>query len=124
MTTDKTGAAVTVTHQPTAQRFEIAVDDATSSGPVTAGFTAYRERDADDTRQRVFFHTEVAEEFGGRGLGTILIRRALDETRADGFVIVGVCPMVAAFLRKHPEYADAARRPTPDLLRWLDGELS
>ena len=124
MTTDKTGADVTVTHQPAAQRFEIAVDDAESAQPVTAGFTAYRERDADGTRQRVFFHTEVAEEFGGRGLGTILIRRALDDTRDDGLVIVGVCPMVAAFLRKHPEYADAARTPTPDLLRWLDAELS
>ena len=72
----------------------------------------------------MFFHTEVAEEFGGRGLDTILIRHALDQTRAEGIVIVGVCPMVAAYLGKHPEYADAARKPTPDILRWLDAELS
>ena len=123
MTTDKTGAAVTVTHEPDVQRFEIAVAD-TASEPAPAGFTAYRDRADGDSRQRVFFHTEVAEEFGGRGLDTILIRHALDQTRAEGIVIVGVCPMVAAYLGKHPEYADAARKPTPDILRWLDAELS
>ncbi|MEE3851076.1 GNAT family N-acetyltransferase [Gordonia sp. LSe1-13] len=122
MATDKTGAATTVSQNPPAQRFEIAVADATGD-PVTAGFTAYRDRDAAGTPQRVFFHTEVADEFGGRGLGTILIHQALDATRDEGRVIVGVCPMVAAFLRKHPEYSDDSRNPTPEILRWLDAEL-
>ncbi|MDS1113870.1 GNAT family N-acetyltransferase [Gordonia westfalica] len=117
-TTDKTGAQTSVRDNGSAQRYEITVDG-TAEG-VVAGFAEYRDRaDAATGTERVFFHTEVAEEFGGRGLATILVREALDDARARGLVIIGVCPLVAAFLEKHPEYADAARPVTPDILGWL-----
>ncbi|NDZ94317.1 N-acetyltransferase [Streptomyces sp. SID6673] len=122
MATDKTGAHTSVADNPAERRYEITVEDAGEPRP--AGFTAYRDRDVDGTGQRIFFHTEVAEEFGGRGLGTILIREALDATRAEGRVIVGVCPMVAAFLRKNPDYADASRPVTPEVLSWLETALN
>lgn len=122
MATDKTGAQASVTDNPAEQRYEITVSDAGGT-PATAGFTAYRDRDAKGVAERVFFHTEVGEEFGGRGLGTILITEALDDTRARGRVIVGVCPMVAAFLKKHPDYADATHPVTPDVLTWLQSAL-
>ncbi|MYR08752.1 N-acetyltransferase [Gordonia sp. SID5947] len=122
MATDKTGAQTSVADDPAQRRYEITVEDAGT--PQMAGFTAYRDRDVEGTGQRIFFHTEVAEEFGGRGLGTILIREALDATRAGGRVIVGVCPMVAAFLRKNPDYADASSPVTPEVLTWLEAELN
>ncbi|MCK8612920.1 GNAT family N-acetyltransferase [Gordonia sp. C13] len=121
-TTDKTGATTSVRDNGSARRYEITVEG-TSDG-VVAGFAEYRDR-SDDTgavTERVFFHTEVAEEFGGRGLATILVREALDDARSRGLVIVGVCPLVAAFLKKHPEYADATRPVTRDVLAWLRGQ--
>ncbi|ATD71972.1 MULTISPECIES: GNAT family N-acetyltransferase [Gordonia] len=121
-TTDKTGAATSVRDSASAQRYEITVDG-TADG-VVAGFAEYRDRvDGADT-ERVFFHTEVADEFGGRGLATTLVREALDDARARGLVIVGVCPLVAAFLEKHPEYADAARPVSRDVLGWLRRQQS
>lgn len=118
-TTDKTGAQTSVRDNGSAQRYEITVDG--SAEGAVAGFAEYRDRaDAAGTgTERIFFHTEVAEEFGGRGLATILVWEALDDARSRELVIVGVCPLVAAFLDKHPEYADATRPVTPDVLAWL-----
>lgn len=113
MTLDKTGAQATVSHNAAANRYEISVDDQ------LVGHTAYRDRDHDGAAERVFFHTEVDEMFGGRGLATILIREALDDTRANGSIIVGVCPLVSAFLRKNPDYADSSRRVTQDTINWI-----
>ena len=56
--------------------------------------------------QRVFTHTEVDEHYEGRGLATILIAQALQETRDAGLRIVPRCPMVAAYVSKHDEYQD------------------
>ncbi|MDY6996688.1 MAG: GNAT family N-acetyltransferase [Actinomycetota bacterium] len=94
MTTDKTGAPTDVTERT--DRFTIAVDGR------RAGFTEFIDRDG----QRIFPHTEVDDEFEGRGLGSILVRAALESTRDAGLRIVPVCPMVAAFIDKHPEFKD------------------
>ena len=75
---------------------------------------------ADRDNQRVFYHTEVEERFGGRGLATILVAEALEATRADGKRVVPVCPMVAAFIKKHPEFNDITDKATPELLRWVE----
>ncbi|MET9201188.1 GNAT family N-acetyltransferase [Gordonia sp. NPDC003585] len=118
MTTDKTGAEVTVTHNPDDQRYEISAEGR------LAGFTQYRDRTDDpDAVERVFFHTEVSDEFAGRGLATILVREALDATRDAGLTIVGVCPLVAAFLKKNPDYAPSTHPVTPQILAWLKSVL-
>jgi predicted GNAT family acetyltransferase len=51
-------------------------------------------------------HTETSPEFGGRGLASQLVRFCLDDIRAQGLRIEPACPFVAAYIRKHPEYAD------------------
>jgi predicted GNAT family acetyltransferase len=99
MTTDKTGAPTTVTQEP--DRFTITVDGQ------TAGFTQIVDRDG----KRIFPHTEVDDAFQGRGLATILIGEALDQTRAAGLRIVPVCEMVAAYVKKHPELNDVVDAP-------------
>jgi uncharacterized protein len=53
-----------------------------------------------------FIHTEVPQELSGRGIGTKLIRSALDMVRAQGLKVVPQCPFVSAFMGKHPEYND------------------
>jgi uncharacterized protein len=53
-----------------------------------------------------FVHTEVPQALSGRGIGTKLIRGALDMVRAQGLKVVPQCPFVSAFMGKHPEYND------------------
>ncbi|MBS2545841.1 DNA polymerase IV [Catenulispora sp. NL8] len=79
-------------------------------GDRLAGFAAYRRRD-DAT---VFVHTQIEPEFEGKGLASVLARRALDETVARGQAIIPVCPFIAAYLRKHPEYEEHVRWPAAD----------
>src|ERR1700753_3038157 len=74
---------------------------------------------ADHDNQRVFYHTEVDERFGGRGLANILVGEALEATRADGKRVVALCPMVAAFVKKHSEFSDITDPVTPEILRWV-----
>jgi uncharacterized protein len=107
MTTDKTGAPTTVTQE--SDRFSISVDGQ------KVGFTEYADRDG----QRIFPHTEVADEFEGRGLATILVNQALQATRDSGLRIVAVCPLVAAFVKKHHEFDDVVDPFDTDLKRWL-----
>jgi uncharacterized protein len=107
MTTDKTGAQTVVSAAD--GKYTIAVEGE------TVGLAAV----ADRGNQRVFYHTEVEERFGGRGLASILVGEALEATRADGKRAVAVCPMVAAFIKKHPEFRDLTDPVTPDILQWV-----
>jgi predicted GNAT family acetyltransferase len=107
--TDKTGAPVTITQEP--RQFTIGLE----------GNTVGRLDFADRDGQRVFYHTEVDEAFGGRGLATVLIAEALSTTRTQGLRIVPVCPTVAAYVKKHHDDFDGAvDLPTPDIMAWLD----
>jgi len=54
----------------------------------------------------VMLHTEVPPELGGRGVGSALVRGALDLARAQGLKVDARCPFVRAYLDKHPGYAD------------------
>ncbi|MGH2972420.1 MAG: GNAT family N-acetyltransferase [Gaiellaceae bacterium] len=49
-------------------------------------------------------HTEAHPK--REGLGTEIVRGALDDIRARGLKVVPVCPFVGAFIRRHPDYAD------------------
>ncbi len=94
MTTDKTGAPTTVTAE--AARYTIAVEGN------EVGHAEFIDRDG----RRVFTHTEVDENYEGRGLATILIAEALQATRDAGLRIVAKCPMVANNVGKHDEFKD------------------
>ncbi|HEX7429823.1 MAG TPA: GNAT family N-acetyltransferase [Mycobacterium sp.] len=94
MTKDKTGAPTTVTAGT--DRYTIAVEGH------EVGHTEFIDRDT----QRVFTHTEVDRNYEGRGLATILVAEALQETRDAGLRIVANCPMVANYVEKHDEFKD------------------
>ena len=51
-------------------------------------------------------HTEVQPRFEGQGLGARLARFVLDDARDRGLRVVPRCPFVAAYIKRHPEYAD------------------
>ena len=59
----------------------------------------------------VFTHTEIDDAFGGQGLGKVLAAAALDDVVAKGRTIVPVCPFIAGYLKKHPDYEDHVRWP-------------
>lgn len=94
MTSDRTGAPTEVTAET--NRFSISVDGR------RVGFADFVDRDG----RRTFPHTEVTPAFQGRGLATILVRQALEATRAAGLKVIPQCWMVAEFVEKNPEFAD------------------
>ena len=53
-----------------------------------------------------FTHTEVPEELAGRGIGTKLVKAALDDARAQGLKVVPICPFVKHYIETHPEEQD------------------
>ena len=77
-------------------RYEITAD-----GEV-AGFTVYELRPG----IVAFMHTEIDEPFGGHGLGSILVRCALDDVRSRGLSILPYCSFVRSWLERHDDYAD------------------
>lgn len=105
--TDKTGAPLSIAKE--ADKFTVSVDGQ------AVGLAAFGDRDG----QRVFFHTEVDDAFGGRGIATVLVGEALTATRAEGLRVVAVCPLVSAYVKKHHEFDDIVDRPTRDIMRWL-----
>lgn len=77
-------------------RFEIVVDG------VVAGFAEYRL-----TADKITFtHTEVGDAYEGQGLAGKLVARALDASRDTGLKVVPLCPYVAKYISRHPEYQD------------------
>lgn len=49
-------------------------------------------------------HTEVPAKFEGKGIGSALVRQVLDDIQQEGLILVPLCPFVAAYLNRHPEY--------------------
>lgn len=100
--------ANSVTKRSDPDRFEIQTDDA------VAGFAQYV--DPPGSGQRVIFHTKIDHEFDGRGLGSEVVREALDMTRQEGLRVVPVCPFVKEYVKEHPEYGDLVDPVTPAAL--------
>ena len=106
-TLDRMDDAVAIADSPERSRFEITVD-----GEV-AGFAQYVRRGG----RLIFVHTEIDPRFEGRGLGSKLASGALDLARKAGDPVVPLCPFIAAYIEKHPEYEDLVDN---DLLAHVD----
>jgi len=58
----------------------------------------------------VLLHTEIDPALVGTGLGGHLVADALDDIRSRGLKVVPLCPFVAAYIRRNPEYEDLVAR--------------
>lgn len=56
--------------------------------------------------RQFFVHTEVDSDHQGQGIGTRLVREALDNVRGRGGMVVPICPLFAAYIKAHREYDD------------------
>ena len=99
-----TEADIRVSNHPQEAHFAITVDGE------RAGVVEYVE----ETGHRTFVHTEIDDAFSGQGLAGILVRQALDATRADGLRIRATCPYVRKFLSKNHEWDDIVDMPDDD----------
>jgi predicted GNAT family acetyltransferase len=74
---------------------------------VESGELDYRTTDG----TRAFTHTGVRAHLRGRGLAAALVRRGLDDARAEGLRVAPVCSYVARYLDEHPADADLLAAP-------------
>ncbi|MBB6098822.1 hypothetical protein HNR42_002257 [Deinobacterium chartae] len=84
-------------NNPDLQRYELL------EGQEVVGFAEYRPAGS----AVMFTHTEIDRRFEGQGLGSTLVRAALEDVRAQGRQVVPMCPFVAAYIGRHrSEYVD------------------
>lgn len=86
---------IDIQHDSTVHRFLCEVDGHTGS-------VEYRREGGVMT----ILHTDVPEQIGGRGIASRLVRAALDFARAEGLRVVPRCSYTAAWIERHPDYAD------------------
>ena len=84
-----------VRNNQAAHRYELEVEG-------QLALAAYRLRPGRIT----FTHTEVPDALEGRGIGSRLVKAALDDARAQGLKVVPACPFVKHYMDKHPETQD------------------
>ena len=66
----------------------------------TAILTFTRDGDA-----MTLVHTVVPDRLEGRGIGSTLVRAALDHVRENRLSVVPQCPFVVSYLKGHPDEA-------------------
>ena len=77
-------------------RYEISVDG------VVAGFADFREVDGAISLP----HTVVETAYEGEGVGSQLVREALEDLRVRGAKVLPLCSFVAAWIDQHEDFAD------------------
>ena len=95
MSKDNIKQDLEIIHNETAKRFETSIDGYT-------GYISYKERDG----KLVYDHTIVPQELGGRGVGSALVKQALNYARKNNKKVIPQCSFVASYIDKHPEYQD------------------
>ena len=119
--TDKNGRVVEVFKDTDRGFFGIRYHDEDKRAGLTA-FLDTKGTDKAPNGERIFYHTEIGEEYGGSGLASVLIKHAVHITQDEGRDIVAVCPFVKSWLEKHGEDV-VWRNPTPEDLKTLKNAL-
>ena len=76
-----------------ANRFEMNVDGNTA-------IIEYKEYPG----KIALLHTEVPLQLEGKGAATAIIEKTLDYIENKNFKLIPLCPMVVAYIKRHPEW--------------------
>ena len=74
-------------------RFEMKVGE-------SIAFIEYKQRQNKIT----LIHTEAPPELEGKGAATALIEKTLDYIEKNNFKLIPICPLVVAYIKRHPEW--------------------
>jgi predicted GNAT family acetyltransferase len=88
-----------VVERPERGRFEL-------DFPGGQAFASFRP----DGDRLIVNHTEVPAAFNGRGIGSVLVEGVFRIARESGRKVVPGCGFVAAWARRHREWADVLGR--------------
>lgn len=95
MSNQKSEQNIDIIHNESGKRFETTIDGQT-------GYISYQ----DNGDALIYDHTIVPNELGGRGVGSKLVKHALDYAREHDKKVVAQCSFVSSYISKHPEYQD------------------
>lgn len=87
-----------IIHNTDTKHFELQKDGHTA-------FISYQE--SDDTL--IYEHTIVPDALGGQGIGSKLVKYALNYAREQNKKIIPQCSFVAHYINKHPEYQELVK---------------
>ena len=90
----------TVRDDPARQRYELEVGS-------ELAFIDYLR----DGRNVIMTHAEVPSALRGGGIGSALVKGALALVRERDEKVVPLCPFVAHYVRRHPEWHDLLADP-------------
>lgn len=83
-------------------RFELEVDD-------YIALIEYKE-----TFSKIaLIHTEVPEELAGKGVGTAVVEKTLQQIETTGKELLPYCPFVFAYIKRHPEWKKLVTKTFP-----------
>ncbi len=82
-----------VIHNQEKKRFEIQIGDQIAMVKYILG-----------SSEIIFTHTEVPEEFEGHGVAGKIAKVAVEYAKAQGLRIRPMCPYMAEYIKRHPEY--------------------
>jgi predicted GNAT family acetyltransferase len=77
-------------------RFELEVDSK----------VAFIEFDKIEPNTLDLVHTEVPEELGGKGVGSELVKGALNYCKENNLLVIPSCPFIKSYMEKHTEWND------------------
>ena len=49
-------------------------------------------------------HTVVPNELGGKGIGSSLLKKVLEDIESKGYVLIPICSFIVSYIEKHPEW--------------------
>ncbi|MBL7781169.1 MAG: N-acetyltransferase [Saprospiraceae bacterium] len=84
---------IPLTNNELSRQFELVIDQVKS------------KIEYDLQKDRIFLlHTEVPQALAGRGVGNAIVEKALHYIEENKLKLVPLCPFVAAYIKKRPEW--------------------
>jgi len=86
--------SINIEHNKQIHRFEVHID----------GHTGYLEYKEQGDGLLEYAHTIVPKQLGGQGIGSQLVKHALDYARDNNYKVIPSCSFVDAYMNKHESY--------------------